>query len=157
MFVTGPWNLSDFPDAKYGVQVMPMFAGGSHDTIAGPDAWVVMDNGDGARRRGLEAREVPDLARPGAGRLARHRASADAHRRSATCRASAPFATSFPGIDVFAQNLVNVKKARPSIATYPQISQAIGNAVTSVVLGKAEPQQALDDAAQQADTFLATG
>ena len=45
MFITGPWNLADFPDANYGVQVMPSFAGGTHDTIAGPDAWVVMDNG----------------------------------------------------------------------------------------------------------------
>ena len=60
----------------------------------------------------------------------------------------APFATSFPGVDVFATNLDNVKKARPSIAAYPQISQPLGNAVTSVVLGKAEPEQALADAAR---------
>ena len=43
-----------------------------------------------------------------------------------------PSRRTFPGVDVFAQNLVNVKKARPSIATYPQVSQLIGNAVTSV-------------------------
>ena len=156
MFVTGPWNLSEFPDAKYGVQVMPMFPSGTHDTIAGPDAWVVLDNGP----------ERVDAA----WKLAKYLTSPDqvladslatGHLPTRTSVGNMPgfsaFATSFPGIDVFAQNLVNVKKARPSIETYPQISQAIGNAVTSVVLGKADAQQALDDAAQQADTFLATG
>ena len=156
MFVTGPWNLSEFPNAKYGVQVMPMFPNGSHDTIAGPDAWVVLDNGQ----------ERVDAA----WKLAKFLTSPDqvladslatGHLPTRTSVGNMPgfsaFATSFPGIDLFAQNLVNVKKARPPIPTYPQISQAIGNAVTSVVLGKAEPQQALDDAAQQADTFLATG
>jgi multiple sugar transport system substrate-binding protein len=156
MFVTGPWNLPDFPDAKYGVQLMPMFPGGSHDTIAGPDAWVVMDNGP----QRVDA----------AWKLAKYLTSPDqvladslatGHLPTRTSVGTMPgfsaFATSFPGVDVFADNLVNVKKARPSIATYPQISQTIGNAVTSVVLGKADAQQALDDAAQQSNTILATG
>jgi multiple sugar transport system substrate-binding protein len=156
MFVTGPWNLPDFPNVKYGVQVMPSFPGGGHDTIAGPDAWVVMDNG----QQRVDA----------AWKLAKYLTSPDqvladslatGHLPTRTSVGNMPgfsaFATSFPGVDVFAQNLVNVKKARPSIATYPQISQTIGNAVTSVVLGKADPQQALDDAAQQSNAILATG
>jgi multiple sugar transport system substrate-binding protein len=156
MFVTGPWNLPDFPDVKYGVQVMPSFPGGGHDTIAGPDSWVVMDNG----QQRVDA----------AWKLAKYLTSPDqvladslatGHLPTRTSVGNMPgfsaFATSFPGVDVFAQNLVNVKKARPSIAAYPQISQTIGNAVTSVVLGKADAQQALDDAAQQSNTILATG
>jgi multiple sugar transport system substrate-binding protein len=67
------------------------------------------------------------------------------------------FATKYPGIDVFVANLANVKKARPSIAAYPQISQHLGNAVSSVLLGKAEPDAALADAAQQSDAILAQG
>ena len=47
MDVTGPWALSGYPDINYGVQIMPMFDGGSHTTIAGPDMWVMFDNGDG--------------------------------------------------------------------------------------------------------------
>ena len=64
MFITGPWNLSDFPDAQLrraGDAVVP--AGGNHDTIAGPDAWVVMDNGRRARRGVAGAHAVPDGAR----------------------------------------------------------------------------------------------
>ena len=46
MIITGPWDLSGFPDVNYGVQFMPSFdAGGSHQTIAGPDNWVIFDNG----------------------------------------------------------------------------------------------------------------
>jgi len=46
MIITGPWDLSGFPDVNYGVQVMPSFdAGGNHQTIAGPDNWVIFDNG----------------------------------------------------------------------------------------------------------------
>ena len=46
-------------------------------------------------------------------------------------------------------------KARPQIAQYPQISAALGQAIVSVLLGKGEPQQELDSAAQTADGILA--
>src|SRR5215469_7147853 len=46
MLVTGPWDLSSFPNVKYGVQVMPSFPGvNSHQTISGPDNWVIFSNG----------------------------------------------------------------------------------------------------------------
>jgi multiple sugar transport system substrate-binding protein len=156
MFITGPWNLADFPDAKYGVQVMPSFPGGGHDTIAGPDAWVVMDNGDARVEAAWKLTQyltAPEQV------LADSLATGHLPTRSSVSSMPgfAAFATSFPGIDVFATNLDNVRKARPTIAAYPQISQALGNAVTSVVLGKASPEQALADAAQQADATLAAG
>ena len=156
MFITGPWNLADFPDAKYGVQVMPSFPGGTHDTIAGPDAWVVMDNGGDRVEAAWKLTQyltAPEQV------LSDSLATAHLPTRSSVAAMPefAPFATSFPGVDVFAANLDNVKKARPSIAEYPQISSALGNAVTSVVLGKAEPAQALADAAEQADAVLAAG
>src|SRR3984957_9133998 len=47
MLVTGPWDLSGFPNVHYGVQVMPAYPGSSagHQTISGPDNWVVFNNG----------------------------------------------------------------------------------------------------------------
>jgi multiple sugar transport system substrate-binding protein len=56
---------------------------------------------------------------------------------------------------VFAANVANVQKARPVLASYPQISQALGQAIVAVMLGDKEPQQALDEAAQQANDILA--
>src|SRR5580704_6721065 len=47
MLVTGPWDLATFPNVRYGVQIMPAFPGasGGHQTISGPDNWVVFNNG----------------------------------------------------------------------------------------------------------------
>jgi multiple sugar transport system substrate-binding protein len=155
MFITGPWDLSSFPDADYGVQVMPSFdPGGGHDTIAGPDAWVVVDNGSDRVEAAwtfvswLTAKEQVLEDSLATGHLPT-RASVE------TMPGFPLFATNYPGVEAFAKNLVNVKKARPSIATYPQVSQLLGNAVTSVLLGKATPQAALDAAATDADKVLA--
>src|SRR5438105_4782272 len=47
MLVTGPWDLATFDNVKYGVQVMPAYPGtsGGHQTISGPDNWVIFNNG----------------------------------------------------------------------------------------------------------------
>jgi len=65
------------------------------------------------------------------------------------------FYTKFPGVGDFVANLSNVEKARPQIPQYPQISGFLGQAVVSVLIGEAEPQAALDAAAQQSDGVLA--
>ncbi len=57
---------------------------------------------------------------------------------------------------MFAENLTNVLKARPVLAAYDQISQVMGQAVVEVMLGQKEPQQALDEAAQQVNDILAS-
>jgi ABC-type glycerol-3-phosphate transport system substrate-binding protein len=43
------------------------------------------------------------------------------------------------------------------LSTYNEISQAMGQAIQAILLGKAQPQQALDQAAQQVDQILAQG
>ena len=65
------------------------------------------------------------------------------------------FGKKFKGADVFAENLTNVTKARPSITHYDEISQVMGQAIVSVLLGQSQPQEALDGAAQQVDQILA--
>ncbi len=56
MLVTGPWDLSQLSDIEYGVQVMPTFAGsgGAHQTISGPDNWVVFNNGDKKKQAAID-------------------------------------------------------------------------------------------------------
>lgn len=58
---------------------------------------------------------------------------------------------------MFVKNEANAEKARPVLATYNEISQAMGQALQAVLLGKAEPKQALDQAAQQVDQILSQG
>jgi multiple sugar transport system substrate-binding protein len=60
-----------------------------------------------------------------------------------------------PGVSTFVNNLGNVKQARPQITQYPKISTILGTMVVSVLLGKSQPQAALDSAAQQVNQALA--
>jgi multiple sugar transport system substrate-binding protein len=155
MIITGPWDLSGFPDVNYGVQFMPSFdPGGSHETIAGPDNWVIFDNGPA---RVAAAWEFLSFM-----------TSADqvlldsldtSHMPTRASVAAMPefseFYTKYPGTQVFVDNLQNVLKARPQVPQYPRISTALGQALVSALKGEATPQEALDQAAEQANGFLA--
>ena len=60
-----------------------------------------------------------------------------------------------PGTSTFVENLSNVKKVRPTVEQYPDVSEALGQAIMSVLLGKAQPSDALNTAAQATDDALA--
>jgi multiple sugar transport system substrate-binding protein len=155
MIITGPWDLSAFPDVNYGVQVMPSFdPGGSHETIAGPDNWVIFDNGQtrvDAAWKFLSFMTSPDQV------LQDSLATSHLPTRSSVASMSAfqPFFTTYPGTQVFVDNLKNVLKARPQITQYPRISTALGQAIVTALQGQASPQDALNAAAEQANGFLA--
>ena len=154
MVISGPWALPGYPDVNYGTEIMPSYDGSNHQTIAGPDMWIAFDNGEARKAGTLEflqwftAQEqvLKDSMLTG-------------HLPTRTSVLSDPgfadFGTKFPGVDTFAENLANVVKARPVLATYPQISEAMGQMVVAVMLGDKEPQQALDDAEQAVNDALA--
>jgi multiple sugar transport system substrate-binding protein len=157
MLVTGPWDLSTFPNVKYGVQVMPSFPGtsGGHQTISGPDNWVIFNNG--SARVSAAEKFLIWLTAPAQVK------SWSLQTGNLPIRASVGNAAGFgqqmdattPGMDAFISNLANVKQARPQTPQYPKVSQIIGNMVVSVLLGKTQPQAALNSAAQQVDQALA--
>ena len=156
MLVTGPWDLPSFPDVDYGVEILPGF-NGDHQTIAGPDMWCVFDNGGGRKEAALEF--LTWLTAP---EQIKKEALATGHlpiRLSVTEDAAFldDFGTAFPGVDVFAKNLANVVQARPVLAAYPSISEAMGLAIVSAMLGESEPKAALDEAAAQSNDALALG
>jgi multiple sugar transport system substrate-binding protein len=59
------------------------------------------------------------------------------------------------GLDVFS-NALTYARTRPTIPTYPKISQPLGQAIVSMLLDKATPQDALDEAVSSANAALAT-
>jgi multiple sugar transport system substrate-binding protein len=65
------------------------------------------------------------------------------------------FLEKYPGIESMADNLENAKNAMPTVTQWPRIVDALGQAISSVILGQGEPKAALDEAAQQANTLLA--
>jgi multiple sugar transport system substrate-binding protein len=157
MLVTGPWDLSGFPNVKYGVQIMPSFPGsaGGHQTISGPDNWVIFNNG--SARTAAAEKFLLWLTAPA------QVTYFSLHTGDLPIRASVANATGFyqsmnkalPGVGTFINNLGNVRQARPQIPTYPKISTVLGNMVVSVLLGKSQPAAALASAAQQVNQILA--
>ncbi|MET0699472.1 MAG: ABC transporter substrate-binding protein [Mycobacterium sp.] len=157
MLVTGPWDLGSLPDIEYGVQVLPTYPGsaGGHQTISGPDNWVVFNNGDKKKQAATDFVKwltAPDQVKSFS------LATGDLPTRVSVGQDQAFVAKlneNMPGTGEFVQNLANVKKVRPSVEQYPDISEALGQAIVSVMLGKEEPKPALDTAAQAADAALA--
>jgi multiple sugar transport system substrate-binding protein len=159
MLVTGPWDLGNFPNVDYGVQVMPSYpgAGDGHQTISGPDNWVVFNNGSAqvsAAEQFLLWLTAPAQVKAfslATGELPTRQSVADASGFDTQMN------TLLPGVSTFITNLGNVQQARPQISQYPQVSQALGTMVVSVLLGKATPQAALASAASQVNQALAAG
>ena len=157
MLVTGPWDLSQLPDIDYDVQVMPTFAGasGGHQTIAGPDNWVVFDNGDAKKQaavdfvKWLSAPEQVKTFSLGTGDLPIRQSVGNDQAVLDTLNENVP------GTATFVENLNNVEKVRPTVEQYPDISDALGHAIVAVMLGKEQPADALNKAAQAADAALA--
>jgi multiple sugar transport system substrate-binding protein len=155
MMVTGPWDLSAFPSVHYGVQVMPSFTpGGSHQTISGPDNWVIFNNGSDRVSASLEFLRYlnsPQVL------LKNAMATGDLPTRLSVQKLPgfAAFNKKYPGAGVFAANLHNVLQARPQIQQYPRVSTALGRGVVAAILGQTSPQAALQSAAQQANSYLA--
>jgi multiple sugar transport system substrate-binding protein len=155
MLWTGPWDLGTInPDVKYGVTLLPGY-NGNHETISGPDLYVLFDHSD---------------ARADAGwAFTTWLTSAKVHLQFAIDTGDLPlrqsetelpdyqskFLKKFPGDKVFVDNLNNVKHSRPNIPAYAEVSTAVGEMVQSVMLGKAEPQAALDAAKDQVTSALA--
>jgi multiple sugar transport system substrate-binding protein len=157
MLVTGPWDLSSLTDIDYGVQVMPTYAGsnGGHQTIAGPDNWVVFNNGDKRKQAAIDfvkwltAPEQVKAFSLGTGDLPIRASVGD--DKSVLDELN----KNVPGTAEFVANLKNVKTVRPQVEQYPAVSEALGQAIVAVMLGKDQPAAALNNAAQAADAKLA--
>ena len=154
MLWTGPWDLSSInKDVDYGVTLLPGHDG-DHQTISGPDLYMAFDHS--------AARSKSALA------FLTWLTSAKVHLQFAIATGDLPvrqsetqlpgyktFLSRYPSNKVFVDNLDNVKHVRPNIEAYPQVSTAIGQMVQSVLIGKAQPQQALDSARDQVAGALA--
>ena len=60
-----------------------------------------------------------------------------------------------PQLKVFIDQLGNAR-VRPALRAYPKVSQAMGQSIVSVLLGKASPQDALKREVDAGNTALST-
>jgi multiple sugar transport system substrate-binding protein len=155
MITSGPWQLYDLGVAKtqYGVTYLPG-TDGNHETVSGPDIWALFDHKD--KNRAYWAYEFTEWL-----------TSAEQDVRWNVAYGNLPLRTSeidtpefqaqveaLPGLEVMADNGVNAVHARPTIAGYVAVSEAVGKAVSQVLQGQGEPEDALKSAADEADAAL---
>ena len=155
MVVTGPFALSGFDEAKtdYGVVQLPAFDG-DHQTVSGPDNWIVLDKGDD--RVAASVAFLSYLASPeqdavwsvGLGNMP---------IRNGTQKTAAwkNAAATNPAFQTFANNFVNAKKKRPQTIAYPAYSLALGEQIAAVLTGQSSVDDALAAAKTNAEAALA--
>lgn len=155
MMTSGPWQLYDLNTAgtNYGVTNLPGIDG-DHQTVSGPDIWVLFDHKDVNRAywsyewtKWLTAAEQDERWNVKMGNLPIRSSEID----------SAAFTeqvAEFPGLDVMAANGANAKQPRPTVPGYVGLSEAIGSEISRVLQGEGTPADALDNAAKKADEAL---
>jgi len=154
MLWTGPWDLSSInSDVDYGVTYLPGY-NGDHETVSGPDLYMVFDHS--APRADVAVKFIAWLTSAQV-HIAFAVATGDLPLRQSetTLPAYQTFLEKYPTEKVFVSNLDNVKHVRPNIASYAQVSSAVGQMIQSVLLGQATPAQALKTGAAQVASALA--
>lgn len=145
MVPTGPWELPDTVQSKvdYGVVPMPTF-NGKPVTIAGPDTWMLFDNG--SDRAKAAQTFVQWLTQPAQdARWDVEAGSLPLRRSTAAQSVWKQHVEQLPGLDTFVQAL-GVARVRPVIKAYPKISEALGQSIAATLLGQQAPPSALQKA-----------
>ncbi|AGZ42778.1 ABC transporter substrate-binding protein [Actinoplanes friuliensis] len=155
MMLSGPWALLDLKDAKlkYGVTALPG-VNGDHQTVSGPDLWVLFDHDDanraGASRdfiKWLTSAEIDAKWNLAVGNLPLRSVEQSTPEFAA-------YAKEYPGGQKFFDNLANAKQARPTVPGYEVMSRNVGDAIAKVLQGAASPKEALDEAARKSADAL---
>ncbi len=153
MMATGPWELPDIVAGKvdYDVVAPPTYSG-RPCTISGPDTWTVFDNGPARSRAAVEfLRWLGDPAQDV--RWAVNGGSLPLSTATARRPEWRGYEGRTTGLPVFTTAL-STARVRPVHPAYPQISQAVGEAVVAVLLGRSSPAEALRTCAEKADAAL---
>jgi multiple sugar transport system substrate-binding protein len=154
MFVSGPWEVPTLNQAKVDwADVQLPAVNGSHQTVSGPDNWVIFNNG--TARVAASITFLKWLTAPQQ-ELTWMIGSGSLPIRPSILKLPGyqEYLKKWPGIGPMAANLVNAKEAMPALPQWPRVVDGLGNGIASVLLGKSAPKTALDQAAQQANAIL---
>jgi multiple sugar transport system substrate-binding protein len=153
MVLTGPWKLPEIIEAGIDYQVVPLPSfSGRPVTISGPDTWTLFDNGK-ARVRAART-FVTWLMQPEQDvRWDVEAGSLPLSRRTQDLPAWRDQSAQTAGLDVFT-GILESARVRPAHPAYPQISEALGQALVAVLLGRSTPAEALRGCADEANAAL---
>jgi multiple sugar transport system substrate-binding protein len=149
MIISGPWVLYDLKERKtpYGVSVLPG-TDGDHQTISGPDLWVLLDHDDA--QRAAASYDFINWLTSAAQDVRWNVEYGNLPLRSSTAETPefVAYAKRYPGAQTFFDNLSNATTARPTVPGYTSLSREVGRAISEVLINDADPQEALDKAAE---------
>jgi multiple sugar transport system substrate-binding protein len=155
MLVEGPWLLYDLKknDINYGVTQLPG-TNGDHQTISGPDLWVLFNHDDA--QRAAAAYDFSEwLTSPAQDlRWNVYYGNLPLRKSEGSMPAFQAYVKKYPGADVFFANLANAKQPRPTVPGYVDLSNAFADAVGKALVAGDDPQQVLDEAASEANQGL---
>jgi len=154
MYVSGPWEVPVLQQSgvKWGDQVLPGY-NGDHQTVSGPDNWVILDHGSDRVNASVEflqwltapEQELKWMLVTGSLPLRPSIMDLPGYQK---------FLDKYPGIQGMADNLNNAKNAMPTLKQWPRIVDSLGQGIASVLLGQADPKEALDQATEEANALL---
>jgi multiple sugar transport system substrate-binding protein len=153
MVPTGPWQLPELAETKveYGVAPLPSFSG-EPTTISGPDTWMVFDNGEAKAKAAQEFVKWLSQSKQDA-RWDVEAGSLPLRRSTAEQAVWKDHVKEVAGLETFVDALGDAR-VRPGLQAYPKLSEAVGRAISAVLLGQKDPQSALDDAVKGANEAL---
>ncbi len=138
MLITGPWDLSAFPDCELrraGHAVVRPGRQPRDDRRSRQLGDLRQRRASGSTPRGSSSKYLDSPGERARG-LAGHGAPADARLGRADARVLARSTRSTRAWRRSSKNLANVTKARPQITQYPQISAALGEAIVQRPAGQ---------------------
>lgn len=153
MNITGPWALPEYVEAgvEYGVVLLPSFTS-EHTTISGPDTWAIFNNGEAREKAAIEfmnwfAEPEQQL------KWITYSGSLPLTKDVSKAKGYAKYEDSLPELKAFIENTKNAK-TRPTVASYPEISAAIGKGIAEVLYKRADAQEALESSVSEANQEL---
>ena len=147
MMLEGPWKTAElsgaYPDVVYGTAPFPAGEGGSISVLGGEDiAMFTTANKDAAWRfMQFMTGEFAQIEMAKAGQIPINKAALESDVVK-----NAPYA---PFIEA-----IQTAKARPTVASWSEMDNALSNAVTAVVQGQKTAQEAMDELALVFDELL---
>jgi multiple sugar transport system substrate-binding protein len=156
MVATGPWELPDFVEAttEYGVVPLPSYSG-KRVTIAGPDTWTVFDNGSAKVKAAVQFLQYLTSGEQDV-QWATQAGSLPLRNSTTESAAWKEHLTTTVGLNVFTDAL-QYAKTRPTVRTYPRLSEPLGQAIVKMLMNQGSPEDALREVARAANAALAAG
>jgi multiple sugar transport system substrate-binding protein len=152
MQLSGPWTLGQLQQTGVDFDVFPIPSGGRQATVVGGENLFLFKTTDERERAAFSFAEFV-LAEAFQTQWAMETGYLPVNLKARQSPAYQTFLQQHPQAEVFIEQ-TKFGRSRPILANYSRISDSIGRAIESVLLGKSSPQAALKQAQRRIDLIF---